>query len=75
MSKSVSEQTTLKQIMRDQRAKHYHLYGDTIPYDPIDGVREWLQQKQKEAFQKHSGISAMVAIDILYDELLEDLDK
>ena len=37
---------TLKQIFRKQRKQHYHKYGDTIPYNPINGVKEWLQQKQ-----------------------------
>jgi len=36
---------TLKQIFREQRTKHYRNYGDTIPYDPMNGVKEWLQQK------------------------------
>lgn len=67
---SVSEQKTLKQIMNEQRAKHYHLYGDTIPYNTINGVREWLQQKRKELWNR---VGADIAS--LYDGLLEDLDK
>lgn len=70
MSKSVSEQKTLKQIMREQRAKHYHLYGDTIPYNPINGVREWLRRKY------HRKISFVENVENKFiDELLEDLDK
>ena len=59
--------TTLKQIWREQRTQHYKEYGDTIPYNPMKGVKEWLQQKQ---------CISPFGMDV-YDfvkELLEDLE-
>ena len=59
---------TLKQIFRKQRKQHYHKYGDTIPYNPINGVKEWLQQKQTER-AKH------IAAYYILKELLEELEQ
>ena len=65
---------TLKQIFKEQRKQHYHKYGDTIPYNPIEGVKQWIQQKLTNmTIPKgyHSGILQIKkeAIKELWDEL------
>ena len=59
---------TLKQVLRKGRTNHYHRYGDTIPYNPIDGVREWLQQKLNAMPAGEWGEKSMLL------ELLEELE-
>ena len=60
---------TLKQIFKKQRIEHYHLYGDTIPYNPINGVKEWLQQKLDTMPKGEYGEKTMTI------KLLEELEK
>lgn len=62
--------STLKQIFKKQRIEHYHLYGDTIPYNPINGVKEWLQQKRE--YWDEEGCWFTVSV---VNELLEELNQ
>ena len=79
LQESVPEQNTLKQVLRKGRTNHYHRYGDTIPYDPIDGVREWLQQKLIDITDTTRLIGAEfydanLINDYIKEELLDDLE-
>ena len=60
---------TLKQIFREQRKQHYHKYGDTIPYNPINGVKEWLQQELDTMQKGEYGEKTMII------KLLEKLEQ
>ena len=63
----------LEQIFREQRKQHYHKYGDTIPYNPINGVKEWLQQKLDIMLKGEYGEKTMLLI--LLKELENDSRK
>jgi hypothetical protein len=41
----------------------------------INAFKEYLVQQRQEAHNKHPKLSAMVAIDVIFDELLESLSN
>ena len=68
--------TTLKEILEATNLKIFQDKqndGSWVKIKTLEAVAKWLTQKRQDLHKEHPKLSAMVAIDLIIDELLEEL--